>query len=141
MPPSPWVIGVVTMVATFVGLGVWSAARHVARRKALLESLAGLGFRPCPEENASLEATIARVENRADSTYSVKDARRRRGEPPVYCYVKWRRSKSDDLAVPEDELLFPVMRRSGAGVVLTLKPTALAHGRATRWIQMIAKHR
>jgi len=140
MPPSSWVVvAVVTLL--FVGLGIWSVARHVARRKAMLESLAGLGFRPCPEENESLEATIARIEDRSGSTYTVKDARRRRGDPPVYFFVKWRRSTGDDLAVPEDELLFPVLRRTGAGVVLTLKPSALAHGRATRLIQTIAKSR
>lgn len=133
-----WTAFIVGGMALFVALGVWGVAKHCARRKALLQSLTNLGFRPCPDEQGELEQIVARFEHARGSKITLKDAMRRRGEPPVYYYLKARASNDGDTVVLEDEVLFPVLRGSGHGVALTLKPSSLAPGLSTRMLIAVA---
>ena len=121
-----------------VGLLLW---KIVSQRKAQLGqklTLEQLGFRPCPDEKSWLEETITRIENNREFSYEVRDPKRMLGEPAVYHYVKMRHRYADEAAVAEEEILFPVKRPSVAGLVLTVKPSSLAPGIATRLMGAIA---
>jgi hypothetical protein len=121
-----------------VGLLLW---KIVSQRKAQLGqklTLEQLGFRPCPDEKSWLEETITRIENNREFSYEVRDPERLLGEPAVYHYVKMRHRYADEAAVAEEEILFPVKRQSVAGLVLTVKPSSLPPGIATRMMGAIA---
>jgi hypothetical protein len=121
-----------------VGLLIW---KIVSQRKAQLGqklTLGELGFRPCPDEKSWLEETVTRIENNREFSYEVRDPKRLLGEPAVYHYVKMRHRYADEAAVAEEEILFPVKRPSVAGLVLTVKPSSLAPGMATRLMSAIA---
>jgi hypothetical protein len=121
-----------------VGFLIW---RIVSQRKAQLGqklTLEQLGFRPCPDEKSWLEETITRIENNRDFSYEVREPKRMLGEPAVYHYVKMRHRYADEAAVAEEEILFPVKRQSVGGLVLTVKPSSLPPGIATRMMGAIA---
>jgi hypothetical protein len=121
-----------------VGFLIW---RIVSQRKAQLGqklTLEQLGFRPCPDEKSWLEETVTRIENNRDFSYEVREPKRMLGEPAVYHYVKMRHRYADEAAVAEDEILFPVKRQSMGGLVLTVKPSSLPPGIATRMMGAIA---
>ena len=128
-------VGLVAVV-----LLVRSIAVQRQRTKARKAALEQLGFRPCPEQKAWLEETIASIENNQGFRYEVRDSKRLPGEPTVYYYVKTRRSDDGDERVPmvEEEILFPLKRPTKGGLVLTVKPSSLAPGLATRMMGAVA---
>lgn len=120
------------------GLVAWSIAAQRGKQRARREALEQLGFRPCLEQKQWLEETVARIENNRGYRYEVRDPKRLAGEPAVYHYVKMRHSDNRDDAVAEEEILFPLKRSSGAGLFLTVKPSSLATGLATRMLGALA---
>ncbi len=121
-----------------VGLVIWSIVRQHRTHKAQKAALEQLGFVPCPDKKGWLEETAARIENTRGFDYEVRDPKRLPGEPAVYHYIKMRSRYADEPAVAEEEILFPLTRPSAAGLVLTVKPTSLAPGLATRMMGAIA---
>jgi len=131
------VIGSVVLVV--VALAAWTFTAHRKRQKALQELLARVGFRPCPEEQSTLEALVNRLVNDRDHHYRVEQPRRLPGEPAIYYYVKVRDARGpDDQRDAGEELLLRVRRRSSAGVMLAVKPSAIAPGIATRMLGAVA---
>jgi hypothetical protein len=121
-----------------IGLVVWSVSAQRGRHRTRVAALEALGFQPCPEQRQWLEETVARIENARDYRYEVREPKRLPGEPPVYYYVKMRHRDAGEDAVAEEEILFPLTRRSPTGLVLTVKPSSLAHGLATRMLGAVA---
>jgi hypothetical protein len=120
------------------GLLLW---RVLSSRRANLSqklTLEQLGFQPCPDRKTWLEETIARIENNRELSYEVRQPKRLPGEPTVYHYIKMRHRYADEPAVAEEEILFPIKRESAAGLVLTVKPSSLSPGLATRMMGAIA---
>jgi hypothetical protein len=130
----PFVLGGIVAAA----LVVWSVARQRRRDREQKQSLQRLGFYACPEKKKWLEETITRIENNRGYRYEVRDPKRLPGDSAVYYYHKLRHQQPDEDAEGEEEILFPLKRRSPAGLVLTIKPTALAPGRATRLLGALA---
>jgi hypothetical protein len=120
------------------GLVVWSLAGHYRRRRARKAALAQLGFDPCPDRKGWLEETVTRIENNRAYRYEVREPKRLRGDPDVYFYVKVRHRHPQEDAMVEEEVLFPLKRPSAAGLFLTMKPTALPAGLATRALSAMA---
>ena len=104
-------------------------------------ALAQLGLVPCPEKKAWLEETVAGIESSERSVFEVRDPQRLPGEPAVYYYVKVRHGERDQDSVSEEEILFPLKRRSVEPLVLIVKPSALKHGLTTRMLGAIATGR
>jgi len=130
----PFVFGGIVMAA----LVVWSVTRQRRRDRARKESLQRLGFHACPEKKAWLEETVTRIENNRGYRYEVRDPKQLGRDPAVYFYLKLCHRHPHEDAVAEEEILFPLKRRSPSGLVLTVKPAALAHGLATRMIGALA---
>lgn len=130
----PFIVGALVVA----GLVAWSLAGHHRRRQARKAALAQLGFDPCPDRKGWLEETVTRIENNRAYRYEVRDPKRLRGEPAVYFYVKMRHRHPHEDAMAEEEVLFPLKRPSAAGLVLTMKPTSLPPGLATRVLSAIA---
>jgi len=128
------VLGGVVMVA----LIVWTLLSQRTRNQAHKAAVEQLGFRPCPERRAWLEETVTRIDNDQGSRYDVQDPKRLTGNSEVYLYVKRRHRDSDDSPFATEEILFPLKRPSRGGLVLTVKPSSLAHGLATRMIGAVA---
>jgi hypothetical protein len=127
------------VVLAVVALAVWTFTAHRKRRKAQAELLDRLGFRPCPDEQGTLEALVNRVENDRDHHYLVEQPKRLAGEPAIYHYVKVReRRHADDERDAGDELLFRLRGPSRAGVALFVKPSSLSPGIATRTLSAVA---
>jgi hypothetical protein len=135
MEMSLWLVLAALVI---IGLVAWGVAaqrgKHIARKAALAQ----LGFRPCPEQRQWLEETVTRIENNHGFRYEVRDPKRLPGEPAVYYYVKRRHRDIGEESVAEEEILFPLTRRSADGLVLTVKPSSLAHGLATRMLGALA---
>jgi hypothetical protein len=123
-----------------VSLIVWSIYFQRGRRRAQIGALEQLGFRPCQDQKSKLEEIINRIENNQGFRYEVRDAKQLAGERPVYHYIKMRHRDADPdvAAVAEEEILFPLKRPSAAGLLLTVKPSSLAPGLATRLTGAIA---
>jgi hypothetical protein len=121
-----------------VALLIWKVVVQRRAQQDQKSALEQLGFQPCPDRKGWLEETIAQIENNREFTYEVRDPKRLPGEPAVYHYIKMRSRYADEAAVAEEEVLFPVRRSSSAGVVLTVKPSSLAPGLATRLMGAIA---
>ncbi len=123
-----------------VALIVWSILGQRGRRQAQKGTLKQLGFRPCLDQKSKLEEIITRIENNEGFRYEVRDPKQLPGEPPVYHYIKMRHRDADPdvAAVAEEEILFSLKRPSAAGLVLTVKPSSLAPGLATRMMGAIA---
>jgi len=135
MPTSLLIALAVILV---LGLIVWSLVGHYRRQRAQKSELEQLGFQPCPDRKAWLEETVARIENTRGFNYEVKDPKKLAGEAAIYHYVKLRHRYHDEPAITEEELLFPVTRPSAGGLILTIKPSSLAPGLATRVMGAIA---
>jgi hypothetical protein len=128
---------VVCLVAA--ALLIWTVTARRRRDQAQRRIAQQAGFRPCPEQKAWLEETVARIDCNRDFRYEVRDPQRLTGEPPVYYYVKVRHGDHrESIPLAEEEILFPLKRRSADGLVLTVKPSSLAHGFATRMIGAVA---
>ena len=124
-----------------VGLIVWSLVTQRGRMRAQKAASERLGFRPCPDEKAWLEETVTRIENNQGFRYEVRDPKRWSEEPPVYTYdkIRYQDARGDDVVpVAEQEVLFPLKRASAGAIVVTVKPSSLAPGLATRVIGAIA---
>jgi len=120
-----------------IGLVAWSLVGHRRRSQAQKAALEQLGFSPCPDQKRWLEETVTRIENNRGYRYEVRDEKRLRGEPAVYHYVKVRHCHDQD-AIKEEEILFPLKRPSTAGLFLTVKPSSVAPGLATRMLRAVA---
>jgi hypothetical protein len=120
------------------GLVVWSIVRQRRREQAQKTALDRLGFHRCPEKKAWLEETITRIEFNRGHRYEVRDPRRLAREPAVYYYLKLTHQHADQDAIGEEEILFPLKRASTAGLFLSVKPSAVAPGLATRMMGAIA---
>jgi hypothetical protein len=96
-----------------------------------------LGFQSCPDQRPWLEEAVARLENNSRFRYEIKDPQRSSEGPPVFSYVKLRHRAGDSEPVAEQEVLFRLKRPAGP-LVITVKPTALAPGLATRLIAAVA---
>jgi hypothetical protein len=121
-----------------VALLARSIVAQVGRSRARAAAIEQLGLRPCPEEKARLEETVARIECNSGYRYEVRDPRRLAGEPAVYYYVKLRHRDTRDDPVVEEEILFPLKRRSAGGLVLIVKPSSLKSGLAVRMLGTLA---
>ena len=119
---------------------VWSVLGRRGRLRDQKGALEQLGFRPCLDQKSKLEEIITRIENNESFRYEVRDPKQLAGEPPVYHYLKMRHRDADPdvAAVAEEEILFPLKRPSAGGLVLTVKPSSLAPGLATRLMGAIA---
>jgi hypothetical protein len=134
---TPWVVAAVVLAV--VALAVWTFTAHRKQQKALQGLLDRLGFTPCPNEKAALEALVKRLVNDRDHQYEVEQPRRLQGEPAVYYYVKVRDSdRTEKERDAGDELLFRVRRRSNAGLVLVVKPSSIGPGVASRLLSAVA---
>ena len=132
-----WMI--VTVVALLaVGLFVWTVSTHRAKRRAVAEGLDRLGFRPCPEERERLEQIVREIDNNPGYRYEVREPRRLAGDPAVYYYVKARFDPESDTPLIEEEVLLPIERSSGSGLVLIVKPTSIPPGLASRILGSVA---
>jgi hypothetical protein len=135
--PAYWPIALVGLVAAALLLWTVTAKRRSDQAQRRIAEQAG--FRPCPEQKDWLEETVTRVECNRGFRYEVRDPRRLAGEPAVYYYVKVRHSdRRESVPLAEEEILFPLKRRSADALVLTVKPSSLAHGFATRMIGAVA---
>jgi hypothetical protein len=121
-----------------IALVAWSLAGQHRRRQAQKAALEQLGFHPCPDQKSWLEETVTRIENNRGFRYEVRDPKRLPGEPAVYFYISVRHRHADEHAMAEEKILFPLKRPTAAGLVLTLKPSSLAPGLATRMMGAIA---
>ena len=122
-----------------VALIVWGVMAERRRNRARIAALEQLGFRPCPEQKTWLEERITYIENNRGFGYEVREPRRLAGEQTIYYYVK-KRHDDDQEKVPmvEEEILFPLKQPTKGGLVLTVKPSSLAPGLATRMISAVA---
>jgi hypothetical protein len=113
-------------------LGVAAAAllvrtilHDIRRRKAADKAMADLGFKPCPDDVASLQEKVRELHS--DSDVEVRHAEKlaTRGGP-VYRYEV----HSADRETPDacEELLFPLARKSERPLVLFMMPDGLAEG-------------
>jgi hypothetical protein len=133
--PTYLVFVVVGLVVA--GLIAWSLVRHQQSHRGRKAALERMGFRPCPDQKGWLDETVARLENAHRSSYEVRDPQQLQGERSVYCYVRMR-DRHDEHAEAEEQILFPLKRPSTAGLVLTVKPSSLAPGLATRMLGALA---
>jgi hypothetical protein len=129
----------------FVLIGIATAAllagslvRQWRGGRAQTAALEQLGFQPCPDQKTWLEETIARIENNREYRYEVKDPKRLPGEPGVYHYIKMRYRFPLEAGVASEEILFPLKRSSLGGLVLTVKPSSLPAGLASRMMGALA---
>ena len=134
--PTYWPIALVALVAG--GLLLWTVVAQRRRDRAQRSIVEQAGFRPCPEQKDWLEETVTRIECNRGFRYEVRDPKRLAGEPAVYYYIKVRHGHPHEDAVAEEEILFRLKRQSAGGVVLTVKPSSLAPGLATRMLGAVA---
>jgi hypothetical protein len=137
--PESNVLVLVGVAAVVVALALWAFTAHRKRQRALQELLDRVGFRPCPDEQGTLEAVVNRIVNDRDHRYRVERPMRLAGEPAIYYCVKVRDSSGpDDQRDAGEQLLFRARRPAKAGVVLFVKPSSIAPGLATRLISSVA---
>lgn len=121
-----------------VGLVVRSVTAQRRRRKAQTRAVEQLGFSPCPDRKHWLEDTVAGIENNRGNRLEVRDPMCLASVSPVYYYVKWRKDSAHENSVTDEEILFALKRPSQGGLVLTVKPSSLAPGLATRMLGSLA---
>lgn len=121
-----------------LGVVMWSVTTHRRKRRAQEDALARLGFAPCLDRKNWLEETVAAIENNRGYRYEVHDPKCLPGGSPLYYYVKRRSCDDHEDSFAEEEILFALKRPSAAGLVLTVKPSSLAPGLATRLIGAVA---
>ena len=138
---STSLLAIILSVFLLICVAVWAYLNARTRRLAQEAALAQLGLMPCPEKKSWLEETVAGIESSERSQFEVRDPQRLPGEPAVYYYVKVRHGERNGDSVTEEEILFPLKRRSAEALVLTVKPSALKHGLATRMLGAIATGR
>jgi hypothetical protein len=138
--PQSHALAIAAVVLAAIALTTWVVIAHRRQQKELKQLLERLGFRPCPAEQAALEAIVVQVVNDKDHRYQVDEPHRLgTGEPAVYYYVKVRdRVGPDDERDAGQELLFRLKRRSRAAALLFLKPSSIKPGIATRMLAAAA---
>jgi hypothetical protein len=113
-------------------LGVAAAAllvrtilHDIRRRKAADKAMADLGFKPCPDDVASLQEKVRELHS--DSDVEVRHAEKlaTRGGP-VYRYEVHSADKERPNA--SEEFLFPLARKSDRPLALFMMPDGLAEG-------------
>jgi hypothetical protein len=108
--------------------------RGVRESQAANAAMAALGFRPCPEETASLEATVRAL-------HSASNIEVRRAEKletragPVYRYEV--HSLHDDTPSASEEFLLPMRRKSDRPMVLFMPPEGLGEGLARTMLEKL----
>jgi hypothetical protein len=137
--PSYWPAIVIGVVGA--ALVAWSIVAQRGRNRAVKEASARLGLRPCPDEKAWVEETVAGIENNPGYRYEVRNPRRWPQTPPVYFYDKIRRRDGDSEPAAEQEILFPLRRAVAGAFVVAVKPSSLKAGLATRLIGAVATGR
>ena len=127
------------LVLGFLGLvvaGIVAARRERREHRRILDRL---GFRPCPDEADRIRAAVSAIENNKRCLVEVRDPRKLDDRKPVFHYTKVQKyGPHDDEPVVEEEVLFPLERRSRDGLVLVIKPSAVASGLATRLMRAVA---
>jgi hypothetical protein len=122
-----------------VALVVWGVTAERRKNRARIAALEQLGFRPCPEQKTWLEERTSYIENNRGFRYEVREPRQLAGEQTIYYYVKKRHSDEDEkVPMVEEEILFRLKQPAKGGLVLTVKPSSLAPGLATRMIGAVA---
>ena len=135
--PTPVLLVLIGLVV--VALVVWAVTADRRKKRARIAALEQLGFRPCPEQKTWLEERISYIENNRGFRYEVREPRRLAGEQAIYYYVKKRHSDEDErVPMVEEEILFRLKQPAKGGLVLTVKPSSLAPGLATRMIGAVA---
>jgi hypothetical protein len=135
--PTYMLIFLIGLVA--VALVVWGVTAERRKNRARIAGLEQLGFRPCPEQKVWLEERVAYIENNRGYRYEVREPRQFAGEQTIYYYVKKRHSDEDErVPMVEEEILFRLKQPAKGGLVLTVKPSSLAPGLATRMIGAVA---
>ena len=123
------------IVAVAVGaLIVYSILTSVTKRRATRIALERLGFRPCPGETDRILEALRCIEGDPALECDVRDPRKLDERAPIYHFTKVLHSGKGHDRVTEEEILFPMRRRSRESCVLVVKPTALGRGFATRLI-------
>jgi hypothetical protein len=122
-----------------VALVVWGVTAERRKNRARIAALEQLGFRPCPEQKTWLEERTSYIENNRGFRYEVREPRQLAGEQTIYYCVKKRHSDEDEkVPMVEEEILFRLKQPAKGGLVLTVKPSSLAPGLATRMIGAVA---
>jgi hypothetical protein len=122
-------------------LGVAAAAllvrtilHDVRRRKAVDKAIAGLGFKPCPDEVPALQEKVRELHR--DSDLDVRNAEKlttRSGS--VYLYEV--RSGDSETQNASEEFLFPLARKSDRPLQLFMMPDGLAEGFARTMLEKL----
>lgn len=131
-----WPLILIGVVA--LALLIWSLVRQHARNQAQKTELQQLDFQPCGEQKAWLEEAVTRMEQNRRHRYEVREPKRLSGEPAVYFYVKVSHGGADDEPLVEEEVLFPLKRPPTAALLLTVKPSSIAPGFATKMLAGLA---
>ncbi|HSQ59636.1 MAG TPA: hypothetical protein VLT84_04305 [Acidobacteriota bacterium] len=128
----------ITIVAALVVVFIIRAIQSQgAASVALKQSTAALGFQPCPDEKGRLEEIVAKLEGNPQFRYQVEKPQRR-GNDSIYFYVKRRDAHDEQHSIAEEEFLFPLKRRTAAGLMLVVKPTAIGSGLASKMLGSLA---
>jgi hypothetical protein len=130
------IIAAVLVIAVIVVIR--SLAVQRGKRRVQAEALTHLGFLACPDQKAWLEETVAFIENNHGYLYQVSDPQRLPGDPPIYFFKQTRRRQTDEAAVAEEVVLFPLKRPSEEGIFLFVKPTSLPSGPAATMLGALA---
>ncbi len=130
-------LGLSLLVATIVGLIVWSMLKHFKTDKNRNRFLANAGFTACEEEKKALAEKISLLENNSEYTYSVRAPMKLGpGDVTVYFYTKDRRRRDDLYVVCE--FLFTVNRKTTLPFQAYLKPSSVKEGMATKLLRSAA---
>jgi hypothetical protein len=128
----------ILIALTVVGLVIWRVVVRQMTAQSYRSAFGQINHRPCPDQTRWLEEIVTGIEQVPGYRFEVRDPKRWSAEPTIYSYRKLRHRSSDEEVVAEEEILFPLKRSSEAGLVLTLKPSTLAPGAATRLIGAVA---
>lgn len=128
----------ITIVAALVVVVIIKAIQSQGTvSMGLKQAATAAGFQACPEEAAKIQEIVTRIEGNPKYLYRIEKPQRR-GSEPVYFYVKRRDAQDQEHAIAEEEILFPLKRRTAAGLLLVVKPSALGSGIASKMIGSLA---
>ncbi|HEU4335052.1 MAG TPA: hypothetical protein VFT32_11200 [Candidatus Eisenbacteria bacterium] len=123
------------VIVIFIVRAIQDSAKRAREQK---ETIARLGFLPCPEEKERIQSIVAKLESNPKFRYRIEEPKRLGRGDPVYYYVKRRDDPDQEHAIAEEEVLFPFQRRTAAGLMLVVKPSALASGFSSDLIGSVA---
>ena len=108
--------------------------RDFRKSKAASAAMASLGFTPCPEETASLTATVRTLHG--TSNIEVRRAEKLKTRAgPIYRYEV--HLLHDDTPSASEEFLLPMKRKSDRPMVLFMLPQGLDDGLARRMLEKL----